>query len=113
MNELYILGAKINDISLNEAMEKVANFLLSGQKGYMVTPNPEICLMSYRDKKFRRLIQNSFLAIPDGSGLKIGARILGDKLNNKTTGADLSQKILELAEHKNYSILLSYSLRHK
>ena len=106
MKEIYILGAKINDVSLNEAMEKIANFLLSGQKSYVTTPNPEICLISYKDKKFRRIIQNSFLAIPDGSGLKFGARILGDQLNNKTTGADLSQKILELAEHNNYSILL-------
>jgi N-acetylglucosaminyldiphosphoundecaprenol N-acetyl-beta-D-mannosaminyltransferase len=106
MKEVYILGAKINDISLNEAINQIADFLLTGQKGYVVTPNPEICLISYKDKKFRRLIQNSFLSIPDGSGLKIGARILGDRLNNKTTGADLSQKILELAEQKNYSILL-------
>ncbi|MDD5341203.1 MAG: WecB/TagA/CpsF family glycosyltransferase [Patescibacteria group bacterium] len=106
MRDIYILGAKINDVSLEEATKLIADFLLSGQKGYVVTPNPEICLISYKDKKFRRIIQNSFLSIPDGSGLKVGARILGDKLNNKTTGADLSQKVLELAEHNNYSILL-------
>lgn len=106
MEEIYILGAKINDVSLNEAINNIADFLLSGQKNYITTPNPEICLISYKDKIFRRIIQNSFLAIPDGSGLKIGAKILGDKLNNKTTGADLSQKLLELAEHKNYSILI-------
>ncbi|MBN1325940.1 WecB/TagA/CpsF family glycosyltransferase [Candidatus Falkowbacteria bacterium] len=106
MPEIYILGAKINDVSLNEAMNLIADFLITKKKGFVVTPNPEICLISYKDKIFRRIIQNSFLSIPDGSGLKLGSRILGDELNNKTTGADLSQKILELAEQKNYSILI-------
>src|SRR4030042_1711944 len=102
---LYILGNKINDISLNEAIKEIANFLLSGKKGYLVTPNPEICLLGYKDKQFRIITQNSFISIPDGFGLKIGARILGQKLFNTTTGADLCWEVIKLAEHKNYSIL--------
>jgi len=105
--ELYILGAKINDISLNEAIDKIANFILVGNnKGYITTPNPEICLQSYKSKQFRRILQNAWLGIPDGNGLKIGAKILGTKLFNITTGVDLCQKVIELAEHKNYSILI-------
>ncbi|MFA5188328.1 MAG: WecB/TagA/CpsF family glycosyltransferase [Patescibacteria group bacterium] len=105
MEEVYILGSKINDISLNEAIGEIANFLLTGKKSYLVTPNPEICLVGYKDKQFRRIIQNSFISIPDGFGLKLGARIFGQKLFNITTGADLCWEVLKLAEHKNYSIL--------
>ena len=105
MKEVYILGSKINDISLNEAIREIANFLLSDKKGYLVTPNPEICLVGNKDKQFRRIIQNSFISIPDGFGLKLGARIFGSKLNNLTTGIDLCWELLKLAEHKNYSIL--------
>jgi N-acetylglucosaminyldiphosphoundecaprenol N-acetyl-beta-D-mannosaminyltransferase len=105
MSEIYILGVKINDISLDETVSKIKDLLSGSQKGYIVTPNPEICLTAYPDKKLRQIIQDSFLAIPDGFGLKIGARILGNKLKNITTGVDLCYKILNLAEQNNYSIL--------
>ncbi len=106
MREIYILGAKINDLSLTEAVDKVRDQLATDKKGYLVTPNPEICLISYKDKQFRRILQHSFISIPDGFGLKIGAFIFGQKLNNVTTGSDLVWQILKLAEHKKYSVLI-------
>jgi N-acetylglucosaminyldiphosphoundecaprenol N-acetyl-beta-D-mannosaminyltransferase len=106
MPELYILGVKINDISLNEATQKIADFLLTGNKGYITTPNPEICLQGYNNKAYRRILNNSFIAIPDGIGLKVGAKILGAKLNNNTTGVDLCAEVIKLAEQKMYSVLI-------
>jgi N-acetylglucosaminyldiphosphoundecaprenol N-acetyl-beta-D-mannosaminyltransferase len=106
MGDIYILGAKINDLNLNEAVIKITDFLISGQKGYIVTPNPEICLQSYKSKDFRRILQNSWLAIPDGVGLKLGAWILGTKLENITTGIDLCTEVIKIAEQNNYSILI-------
>ena len=41
MKEVYILGAKINDLSLSEVVEKIDNHLDNNEKGYIVTPNPE------------------------------------------------------------------------
>jgi len=103
--EVYILGAKTNDISLDETLIKIKDHLANNQKGFIVTPNPEICLLGYKDKYFRRIIKKSFISIPDGFGLKIGAFIFGRKLKNITTGADLTKKIFELAEQNNYSTL--------
>jgi len=105
MREIYILGTKINDISLKEAISEIANFISANKKGYIVTPNPEICLAGYRDKQFKRILNNSFISIPDGFGLKLGARIFGQKLFNTTTGADLCWELVNLAEQKSYSIL--------
>jgi N-acetylglucosaminyldiphosphoundecaprenol N-acetyl-beta-D-mannosaminyltransferase len=104
-NDIHILGAKINDLSLNEVINKIDTFLLTNKKDYIVTPNPEICLISYRDKKFRRIIQESLLAIPDGFGLKLVSLIWGRVLKNTTTGIDLSWQLLNHAEQNNYSIL--------
>ncbi|MCX6743473.1 MAG: WecB/TagA/CpsF family glycosyltransferase, partial [Candidatus Parcubacteria bacterium] len=103
--EIYILGSKINDVSLAEVISEIQKLFSESKKGYIVTPNPEICLVGYKDKQFRRIIQNSFISIPDGFGLKLGARFFGSKLNNLTTGIDLCWELLKLAEHKNYSIL--------
>jgi N-acetylglucosaminyldiphosphoundecaprenol N-acetyl-beta-D-mannosaminyltransferase len=105
MSDIYILGYKINDVSLEQVIQKIENFLVQDKKSYITTPNPEICLLGYNNKAYRRIHLNSFLSIPDGTGLKLGAWLFGQKLHNITTGADLSWEIIKLAEHKNYSIL--------
>jgi N-acetylglucosaminyldiphosphoundecaprenol N-acetyl-beta-D-mannosaminyltransferase len=106
MKSIYILGIKIDDISLSEAIDKIADFLLRGDKGYITTPNPEICVKSYNNKAYRRILNNSLLSIPDGFGLKIGAKILNQKLSNITTGVDLCFEVIKLAEQNNYSVLI-------
>ncbi len=106
MKEIYILGTKINDLSLAEVIEQIQIKLQANEKSYIVTPNPEICLLAHKDKIFRQILQRSFISIPDGFGLKIGAFIFGKKLHNITTGADLAWQILNLAEQKKYSVLI-------
>jgi N-acetylglucosaminyldiphosphoundecaprenol N-acetyl-beta-D-mannosaminyltransferase len=102
----YILGTKIDDVSLKEAIDKIAAFLLTGEKGYITTPNPEICLLGYNNKAYRRILNNSSISIPDGFGLKVGAKILNTRLNNTTTGIDLCAEVIKLAEQKKYSVLI-------
>lgn len=103
--ELYILGSKINDLSIDQVINKIDQFLQSDKKGYIVTPNPEICLKAYQDKFLRRIIKASWLSIPDGFGLKIGALIFGQHLKNTTTGIDLTKQLLSFCEQNNYSVL--------
>lgn len=105
MAGIYILGSKIDDLSLDEAITQIEKILQNREKGYIVTPNPEICLKAYKDKGLRRIIQKATISIPDGFGLKVVAPLWGGALKNTTTGIDLTQKIIELADHKNYSIL--------
>jgi len=105
MKEIYILGTKIHDISLKQTLDKIKDHLEANHKGFIITPNPEICLKAYKDKFLRRIIKKAFICIPDGFGLKIGAFLFGQKLKNLTTGADLTQRLLELAEQNNYSTL--------
>lgn len=105
MSEIYILGTKINDLSLDQVINQIKKHLESNKKGFIATPNPEICLKAYKDKFLRRIIKKAFISIPDGFGLKIGALIFGRRIKNLTTGADLTEKLIELAEQNNYSVL--------
>jgi N-acetylglucosaminyldiphosphoundecaprenol N-acetyl-beta-D-mannosaminyltransferase len=106
MKKIYILGTKINDLSLDDVINQIKNHLNTQKKGYIVTPNPEICLLGYKNKQFRRILKHSFISIPDGFGLKLIAPLWGHFLNNTTTGIDLTKKLLTFAEKNNYSILL-------
>jgi len=86
MSELYILGCKIDDISLQKALRKVKGFFDDrDEPGYIVTPNPEICLKAEPDQDYQKVLNNAFLSLPDGFGLKIGAMLLGQRLKNIIT----------------------------
>ncbi len=106
MKKIYILGTKINDLSLDQVINQIKKHLTTPQKGYIVTPNPEICLIGYKNKKFRRILKHSFISIPDGFGLKLVVPLWGNFLNNITTGIDLTNQLLKFAEKNNYSVLL-------
>ena len=115
----YILGAKIDDISLEQALEKTREFLVSSIKysantadkqvssiKYIVTPNPEICLQAKKNQRYQNILNNAFLSLPDGFGLKIGARVLGQRLQNRVTGVDFTLELMKLAAEKNWRVFL-------
>ena len=85
-----VLGIKIDDVSINEAIDVIFSWLKSNKKHYIVTPNPEFIMTAQNDPKFKEILNKADLAIPDGSGLKISG-----KITNTTTGTDLIEEIFK------------------
>lgn len=99
----YVLGIKIDDINLDQAVETVTDWLKKGGetqgKHYIVTPNPELVVLAQKDEELKEIINNSSLAIPDGVGLKLS----GDIVCN-TTGVDLMERLIELANDQGFTV---------
>jgi len=106
MKSVNILGVEVSDVSRSEALARVKNFLEDSNQHYIVTPNPEIVLGAAKDHNLRRILNHADLALPDGFGLKIGARILGQKLRHRVTGADFMQSVIALAESEQWPVFL-------
>ena len=104
--EIFVLSTKIDDISLAQALEHAASSMTKAKQCYIVTPNPEICLYAEKDEQCRQILNNSFLSLPDGFGLKIGARLLGQKLKNRVTGVDFTLELMKLAIKENWRVFL-------
>lgn len=95
----FILGVRIDDISLPEALERVEEFLKDGKKHYIVTPNPEIIVAAQKDSEYIKLLNNADLCIPDGVGLKFSG-----KIKHRVTGIDLMEGLVRLSAEKGYRI---------
>lgn len=113
MKSVNILGVDVSDISRPEALARVESFLASPHQHYIVTPNPEIVLKAVKDGSLRRILNHADLSLPDGFGLKIASRILGQKLHHRVTGADFMQAIAVLAEAEQWPIFLLGGLNKK
>ena len=93
-----VLGIKIDDVSLDQVVEIVEKWLKGSGKHYIVTPNPEIVVMSQDDQELKKIINNADLALPDGVGLKLSGDIV-----NITPGVDLMEGLIKLASDKGFT----------
>lgn len=84
-----VLGVKVDDLNLDEALNAVHGWLSEKTKHYIVTPNPEIIMAAQKDKGYRKLLNDADLSIPDGVGLK-----LSGKVENHITGVDFMEELV-------------------
>ena len=105
MNTINILDINISKIKKNEILNKIKEYLNSGNQHYIVTPNPEIILTAQKDEEFFYILNKADLAIPDGIGLKFAGWIIGKNIK-RITGADLVKDILQLSI-KNYQLKIA------
>ena len=100
---IKILGVKIDKLTGKEVLERVEEFLLSDSQHYIVTLNSEILLEAQKDEEYFHILNNADLSVVDGSGPKFAGLITGNNLE-RVPGADLTEKILRIAENKKIKI---------
>lgn len=94
----YVLGVKIDDINMEEAISIVDGWLSDSKKHYIVTPNPEFLVTAQKDPQFRKILNNADLAIPDGVGLRLGG------IKYTVAGTDLMETLCDLASKKDLTV---------
>lgn len=106
MEKVNILGIPVDKLTEKEVLEKINDFINERRFHLIVTINSENATKALENKKFLDVIKNSDLVIPDGIGIIVASKILGNKLPERIPGIDLSYKILEISNQKGYKIVL-------
>ncbi len=102
MNRVSILGIEIDDLDLQEAVNRINGYIEKGQPSMVVTANPEMIMLAEADREFRECLQQARMVTADGIGLVIAAKILGTPLRQRVTGIDLVTALFENAENKKH-----------
>lgn len=109
---MKILGVKVDDVDVTQAVHKVEEWL-EGNKSKiftLVTPNPEIIVQAQADPKLHRIVNEADLAVPDGVGIiwasQIGSRFKaqGSRLKEVVTGVELMRELCRLAAEKGWVV---------
>lgn len=100
---MKILDVRIDEVTMNEAVEKVKIFLDEDKMHLICTPNPEMLMTAQNDEEFKRILNSSELNIPDGTGIVWAAEKLGNPLKERVAGFDFIHRIFELGKDKNIS----------
>ncbi len=102
MKKLDILGTRIDNVNMNEAVDVCHKSIVEDKKITIFTPNTEFVMMAKRDDEFRAFLNKSDLNIPDGIGVIYASKIKKNPLKEKVGGYDLTVNLLKLANENNY-----------
>lgn len=92
-----VLGIKIDDISLSEALRTVSTWT-AGTGKMIVTPGPEFLLTAQKDAEFAKILNEADLSLPDGFGLHLAG------IKNRVPGTDLMAALCQLSAQKGWTI---------
>jgi N-acetylglucosaminyldiphosphoundecaprenol N-acetyl-beta-D-mannosaminyltransferase len=104
--QVSILGIPIDDVTYDEALARIAEFVSDGRPHQVVTVNPEFIMTAQDDLDFRQILRHTHLNLPDGQGLIWAAQLLGAPLRERVTGVDTVVRLAELSSQEGYSIFL-------
>lgn len=134
MNKIDIAGVLIDNISKQDAVRKIDEFVASGKPHYVATPYSELIVFAQQDEQYKKILNNADLALPDGIGILWAAKYLSLKtkvpfvkfvkliytlssilfnprlirsvIHEQVTGSQLIWDIARLAADRNYSMAL-------
>jgi len=89
-----IAGINIDDITMEQAVERVYEFIDSNENHSIYTPNAEIMMEGITNKNINRVLNTADMLVADGAGVVLASKILGRTVAQKVSGVDLAKKLL-------------------
>jgi N-acetylglucosaminyldiphosphoundecaprenol N-acetyl-beta-D-mannosaminyltransferase len=103
---IHILGIRVDNVSMAEAVERTIGFAASGQFHQVATVNPEFIVAAQRNPDFAGVLNGSDLAVPDGVGLIVAARWRRHPLSERVPGVELVEQVAARAAKQGLRIYL-------
>jgi N-acetylglucosaminyldiphosphoundecaprenol N-acetyl-beta-D-mannosaminyltransferase len=104
LNYKEVLGYNFVNNNMNELVTEVNSRITSSQKTFIVTANPEILTYAHTNPSYENILKSANYIIPDGAGIIIASKILGNPLQERLAGFDLMERLLHLSDEKRLSI---------
>ena len=101
---LRILGVRVDDVTMAETCESVAQYISVGGTHQIATVNPEFIMKAQRDVEFADVLVHTDLNVPDGIGVLWAARRMGRPLRERVAGVDLLQQLCAIGSQYKWRV---------
>lgn len=105
MDRVKLLGYEIDTYTFDGALDYALELEKSDKVSQVVTINPEMFDCAAVDREFSKILETAEMVIPDGVGVKIGLKILGQNVE-RIAGVDFAYKMIELSAKNGLPIAL-------
>jgi len=94
-NTIDILGIRVDNVRMDEAVAAILERLDGERPSQVCFANADCANIACRDEPYRRVLGQADLVFADGSGLKLGARLLGERIRDNVNGTDMFPVLCE------------------
>lgn len=106
MSRMNFLNTEIDNLTMNEALDRAEELIIKKKPSYVVTPNVDHIVKLENDKEFQDVYKNADLILTDGMPLIWISKIKGNPIKEKISGSDFFPKLCERAAKNGYSLFL-------
>lgn len=106
LNSITVLGVRVDDVTMPEALARVDDFMQEPRVHQIVTVNPEFIVAAQNDANFARALAESDLNLADGANLLRAAEAQGTPLRERVAGTDFCWYLCGLAATAGWKIFL-------
>lgn len=105
MKRVKLLNYEIDTFNFEEAVNYAGELLKNDKVNQVVTINPEMFETALKDEDFSQILKDAEMVIPDGVGVKIGLKIMGENVT-RIAGVDFARRMIDYATAERYPIAL-------
>lgn len=95
-----ILGFNVDKFTFEEAVDYATT-----HSGQIVTINPEMISTAQKDSELATIINNAELVVPDGIGVQMGLKLLGENVS-RIAGVELGKNLIIKFSNNNKSVAM-------
>ena len=105
-DSIMLMGCRIDNLSMEETLARIGEFIRSGQPHQHVVVNVDKLVKASRDAGLRRIINECALVNVDGMPVVWAARLLGRPLKERVAGVDLFEALMRRASEVGWRVFL-------
>ena len=104
MARMKFMNTEIDNLTMNEALERIDTLIREKNSSYVVTPNVDHIVQLEKNQELRKIYANAALVLVDGKPLLWIAKLYGTPIKEKISGSDLFPQLCGLASKKGYKM---------
>lgn len=104
MSRMKFMNTKIDNLTMQEALEVIDKLIQEKKSAYVVTPNVDHIVQLETNKELQDVYANASLILTDGKPLLWIAKWYGTPIKEKISGSDLFPLLCKMAAEKGYKM---------
>ncbi|MDM8566197.1 WecB/TagA/CpsF family glycosyltransferase [Candidatus Halobeggiatoa sp. HSG11] len=105
-DKLNFFGVEIVNTDMMEAVQWIGQQARQPQNSLVAYVNPDCLNIAYRDEDYQQILQQAERVFPDGIGIHIGCRMLGQSLRANVNCTDLFPLLCQYCVDANLTLFL-------
>lgn len=106
MNKQKLLNTHVDNLTMQEAIHKTEDMIISNKKSYVVAVNVDVIIKMEKDNYLKKISDEADMVLVDGKPLIWIAKIHKRRIKEKISGSDFVPELCKLAELKKYTIFI-------